>query len=1164
MQIRTQLIAAISACIAVGLVAAMLIGRAAGDEDLASELQARAQTASHEVSGLLVLTQEYARYAEDRSAQQWHQRHGAIAATLRADAATANDSVALHEFRAVTRSLPQLFSRLEELPQTGDDFTRRRKEALIDQLLTNTQAMSDFTYQWYQDASQKRARAERQFQVLAIATPLLILALLVVLALGVRRRVLAPLSVLQAATARVAKGDLSAHIGSERKDEFGDLARRFDEMTAALTRSNEQMLRSQRQLRAVSDSMPAFVAYVDKNLVYRFTNAYYATAFGIDPDSLVGQPMGQRPGVDAHDDLKDELAGVLRGERRRFERQRFHRGTEVHLLVHYTPDFASDGSVAGFYVLANDITARKEAEMAQARSEQMLRLIADNLPTLIAYVDPDEQFRFANGHYERLLGVSPEVMLGKTVACALGELTRVAVSRHLAAGLAGERQQFERTFTRDGHAKHLLVDYIPDVAADGTVNGLFTMAVDITMQKELQLAHARGEEQLRVITDNLPALIAHFDADQRYTFANAAVRKSTGLTQQQIIGKTLQEVRSAEYPDLAAHVEAALLGESCHFEGMSPHPDGNRYYSSTYIPDADGLSGPPGFYAMTLDITPRKQAELLQAQSEQRVRSILTHAPDAFISIDSKSRIQEWNRQAELTFGWTRAEVLGRPLSQTLIPPEHRASHDHDIQRFASTGSGPMVNQRIEITALHKDGRTIPIELSVAAVNEGSGFAANAFLRDITERKQAENQLRDSERRLRDITDNIPAMIGYFDSDERCVFANSTVLRLNGIKNNETGLHTLRSGIGEEAYALHEPHVRRALAGEMTSFEGHVIRKGRDAYFQAHLVPDIGTEGAVRGFYVMSFDVTPVRQAEIDRTRSERLLRNITDNLPVLISYIDSEQRVRFANETYRGWLGADPAKLIGMHVRDVVGEVLYEPRRVYVERALAGERVDFENEALALGILRTTHTSYIPDLDPDGAVRGIYTLSSDVTALKQVEKQLKALARVDSLTGLANRLQFNERLPESLARAARSRRLLAVMFLDIDRFKSINDSLGHAAGDDVLKEFAHRLLQCVRSTDTVARLAGDEFVIILEGLNQDDEALAVAAKIISAVNLPMHTDAGRVDVSTSIGIAFHHASAKTPPAADLLSTADAALYAAKDAGRNTFRVAYPPSQEKG
>jgi len=102
-----------------------------------------------------------------------------------------------------------------------------------------------------------------------------------------------------------------------------------------------------------------------------------------------------------------------------------------------------------------------------------------------------------------------------------------------------------------------------------------------------------------------------------------------------------------------------------------------------------------------------------------------------------------------------------------------------------------------------------------------------------------------------------------------------------------------------------------------------------------------------------------------------------------------------------------------------------------------------------------------------------------------------------------------------------------------------------------------------VRSTDTVARLAGDEFVIILEGLNEDDEALAIAAKIISAVNLPMHTDAGRVDVSTSIGIAFHHPSTKPPPPEDILSTADTALYAAKGAGRNTFRVAYPGAKTK-
>ena len=905
MRIRTLLKATIVVSLVLGCVAAWLVARAAHDENAASLTQARAQTASHEVSGLLVLTQEYARHSEGRSAQQWHQRHATIATVLSDE----DLGAAINELRSVTQALPALFTRLEELPADEAPFTLRRKEVLIDQLLTSTQAMSDLAYQWYQEAAEHRKEVDQRFQTLAVAMPLTMLALLILAAAVVRQRVLGPLSSLTDATGAVSRGDLGVRVAIDSRDEFGELSRRFDQMTMALARSDAQF----------------------------------------------------------------------------------------------------------------------------RRSEERLRAVTDNLPILISYVDPEQKFRFINAHYSRTLGVETGALLGGTVEAALGPANYLHVKQYLAAALAGERQHFEREALIADQAICLQTDYIPDFDEEGKVIGLFAMAVDVT----------------------------------------------------------------------------AL-----------------------------------------------KQAEMLQAQSEQRVRSILKHAPDAFISIDSQSHIREWNRQAELTFGWAKDEVLGRSLADILIPPEHRRGHDTGMKRFVSTGEGPVVNQRIEITALHKGGHLIPIELSVAAVTQGTGYAATAFLRDISERKRAEALLHDSEKRLRDITDNIPAMVGYFDAEERCIYANATVLKLHHIDKKDIRLHTLRSGLGEESYAIHEPHVRRVLQGEFARFEGHLLRGGREAYFQAHLVPDKADDGTVRGFYVMTFDITAVRQAERQRARSEQQLRQITDNLPVLISYIDKDQRMRFANETYRTWLGADPLALVGMHVRDVVGAERYEPRRQYLERALRGERVEFESEALALGAMRTTQTSYIPDIELDGSVLGVYALSSDVTALKRVERQLQALARFDTLTGLPNRLQFNEKLPEVLARATRTGGALALMYLDVDRFKSINDTLGHAAGDEVLSEFATRLVASVRTTDTVARLAGDEFAIILEGLHERSEVQAIAQKIVDHVRLPMRVADRELCISASVGIAFHDRSQAATSAELLLAKADEALYAAKAAGRGTFRVA--------
>ena len=418
------------------------------------------------------------------------------------------------------------------------------------------------------------------------------------------------------------------------------------------------------------------------------------------------------------------------------------------------------------------------------------------------------------------------------------------------------------------------------------------------------------------------------------------------------------------------------------------------------------------------------------ARSEERIRSILTDAPDAFIGIDRRGLITEWNRQAEATFGWERAGILGRALADVIVPQRLRDSLKAGVLDFVRTGAGPAINKRVEIMALHRDGHEIPVELSLGTLHTPDGFAANVFVHDISERKEADASLAASSRRLRDIT----------------------------------------------------------------------------------------------------------------------------DNLPLLISYIDKDMHLRFCNETWRQWLGIDPASVVGRRLDEVIGPALTMQRSEQLHRALAGERITFETESLALGVNRYLQTEYIPDFQADGAVAGIYALSTDVTASKKVEMQLDQLAHVDALTGLPNRRRFEDKLAEAMARSQRNHRPMALMFLDLDHFKQINDSHGHAAGDAVLKEFAARLQRCVRITDTVARLAGDEFVVILEGLHHTGDAEVAARKMGAELQGPFVFEELRLSaVTSSIGVVVFTGGDAEP--ADVLARADEALYRAKRAGRDTFVV---------
>lgn len=286
--------------------------------------------------------------------------------------------------------------------------------------------------------------------------------------------------------------------------------------------------------------------------------------------------------------------------------------------------------------------------------------------------------------------------------------------------------------------------------------------------------------------------------------------------------------------------------------------------------------------------------------------------------------------------------------------------------------------------------------------------------------------------------------------------------------------------------------------------------------------------------------------------RAEAQQRAVADNMPAIIAHVDARGRYVSANAAAGRVLGQAPERLVGRHLRDVWGDAVYATLAPHVEGALAGVEQRFEGEADVAGRHRCYQSHFVPEVGPGGEVLGFYGLTFDISALKQAEQALEQLARQDPLTGVANRRQFDERLARALARSRRSHQSLALLALDLDRFKSINDSHGHAAGDAVLKAFARRIQDSVYEIDLVARLGGDEFVVLVEGAVSVEGAERVAAKIIAAMIEPIALDGVAVQAATSIGIAWV---AQPDDPAALLALADRALYEAKRAGRGTWRV---------
>ncbi|RZL86154.1 MAG: diguanylate cyclase [Variovorax sp.] len=669
---------------------------------------------------------------------------------------------------------------------------------------------------------------------------------------------------------------------------------------------------------------------------------------------------------------------------------------------------------------------------------------------------------------------------------------------------------------------------------------------------ELMRQRQASEKFLRDITDNLPAMVSHADAQGRYTFVNARLCERLGRSASDLIGQPVEGARGmVKFAIPERYVQRVLAGEPVTFErrGSARWGEEARFFQTDLIPDRDRGGAVRGYYAMTSDVTERKRIELSLAQSEARIRTIADNIPALVSHVDVSLRFTFVNAHIRALHG--DDALVGKSMPEARGQADFSAVEAHYQRALAGE---TVIVERAGDSALGIGNRTykahyIPDQDDVGMVQ---GVFTMTF--DITDEVNVRKALSEQEKRLRDVTDSIPALVGYFDLEENCLYGNRRARRMAGLGDGELVGVTLRSAVGDAVHAQQEPYLPAVLAGEPVRFPVQAPLHGKDGYFQVNMIPDKDLQGKVLGFYLMTFNITPLKEAELQLAESETRLRTITDNMPALISYFDREQRITFANATYREWLGLDPSEMLGRQFRDLATPELYISRQRRLERALSGERVEFEAEIRGPDSDRITHVIYVPDIGADGSTHGIFSLSLDITALKTVERKLIELARVDTLTGLPNRLAFNEYLPNAIARVERTRSALALMFLDVDRFKAINDTLGHAAGDGVLVEYARRLRACVRSTDMVARLAGDEFVVVLENPGTQESAAAVARKIVSQISAPAFQVEGRLlEVTTSIGVAFHRATGSSVSAEELLARADAALYDAKLVGRNRF-----------
>lgn len=461
------------------------------------------------------------------------------------------------------------------------------------------------------------------------------------------------------------------------------------------------------------------------------------------------------------------------------------------------------------------------------------------------------------------------------------------------------------------------------------------------------------------------------------------------------------------------------------------------------------------------------------------------------------------------------------------------------------------------------DGQEVLVALHMRPLVEGGQVTGQVgTVSDITQRVRAEQ----ASRMLTAIFESTTDFVAQLDKQGHLTYLNPAARRMAGLP-MDAPIASLTVADFQPAASvarMRNEAVPTAVAQGVWVGESTVWDARGEEFPVSHMViAHRDRDGKIERFSGIMRDISAAKETETALSESEARLRTMADALPMRVAYIDAQERYQFVNRAYEGTFGATRDSIAGRTMQAVLGEAQYRAVAPHVRAALAGERVSFEGEVDTGTGHAFFEANYIPQRSVDGrVVIGFHAVIVDVTHQKRRERRLALLASQDPLTGLGNRAAFEKRLGEAMARCRTDGEPIALLYLDLDRFKQINDGFGHPCGDALLKAVAARLSKATRSTDFVARLGGDEFTVILQASHGAQDAERVAGKIVEAIAAPFVLEERTLNVSASVGVACYEGGPQTQE--QLIRTADEMLYQAKAAGRDNWQIAPPMEKTRG
>jgi len=566
-------------------------------------------------------------------------------------------------------------------------------------------------------------------------------------------------------------------------------------------------------------------------------------------------------------------------------------------------------------------------------------------------------------------------------------------------------------------------------------------------------------------------------------------------------------------------------------------------------------------YSIIHDITERKRAEQALLLSEQKYRNIVDYASVGIYRSTPDGTIVMANPTLARILGYDSTEEL---QSRNLAADVYVSPREREIALQSFADNDFAIEE--ELLWRKKDGSPIWVQLNAHAIDRHQGAEVfEGFVFDITERKLADQQVAaanaqrkavlDAATRVSIIATDAYGVVTVFNSGaERMLgYAANDVIGVRNVTeihlDTELVQHARRLAfeLGEKLNGF-DVLVRRAAREGLEEREWTYIRNDGEPVIVLLSVTALRDEhGNLTGFLHVGTDVTERKHAEETLRQQSAAMTASMDGIGILDGRLD----FTYVNDGLAKLFGySSPGDIIGHSICE-----LYEPpeqvRFITTVVPLVQQRGRWRGEATGLRLDGSLFPQEISLSTIDGG--GMVCVVRDITERTYAEEQIKHLAYHDALTTLPNRLLFKDRVTVAISHAQRHESRVAVLFLDLDRFKVINDSLGHNIGDQLLQAVAARVQSCVRDSDTVARLGGDEFTLLLPELAHAEDAALVAQKILEAVRYPFHIEGREFYITTSIGISVFPDDGID--AETLIKSADTAMYQAKEQGRDNYQL---------